>query len=188
MHSYNQIQSFPKYSEIIFLSKIISFFSVLYILGDDNINNVSQLFKSKEVNPYGVYCISLCNDGELVDLIIDDYIPFDNKKNMECFSKGNEGTVWVQLLEKAFAKLYGSYYNLERVELDNIFDNITCAPILTYNSKHKDAPKIMDEIYRYNWTMFASSGETASSRDLLKDIGLFCSYFYPIEKVLNYKC
>ena len=53
----------------------------------------------------------LCNNGAWVEVTVDDYFPcFEHGGPI--FSKANGNELWVLLLEKAYAKLHGNYYNL----------------------------------------------------------------------------
>lgn len=47
--------------------------------------------------------------GEWKEIIIDDKFPCFNEERGPCFTKGNGSELWVLILEKAWAKLYGSY-------------------------------------------------------------------------------
>jgi hypothetical protein len=48
--------------------------------------------------------------GETRHIVVDDRFPFDEEKNNWAFSRcGTEHEIWVLLLEKAWAKLFGSY-------------------------------------------------------------------------------
>ena len=42
---------------------------------------------------------------------MDDYIPIKYKQ--PAFTKSNDHSIWVMLLEKAYAKAFGSYYNIQ---------------------------------------------------------------------------
>jgi hypothetical protein len=46
--------------------------------------------------------------GEIEEVVIDDYVPV-NDSGRPIFAQPFENSVWVMLLEKARAKLYGSY-------------------------------------------------------------------------------
>jgi len=75
--------------------------------------------KVKDFNKVGCYCIEMTVDGEPLEIVIDDWFPFYIDKNGEeqfCFAKNKagetddgEGEMWVQLMEKAWAKVCGSY-------------------------------------------------------------------------------
>jgi hypothetical protein len=41
---------------------------------------------------------------------VDHYFPFFKQKNNPSFTKRLEGAVWAMLLEKAWAKCFGSYH------------------------------------------------------------------------------
>jgi len=72
---------------------------------------VQRLFLTQEVNPEGVYFLRFCKDGEWVTVAVDDYFPcFPMGEPM--FSRAHGAELWVLLLEKAYAKLFGNYYAL----------------------------------------------------------------------------
>lgn len=86
---------------------------------------IDNLFITKEFDPRGKYQIQLF-DGTLKNgegawrvFTVDDFIPCDKTsweregKAKPTFSQPNGNELWVMLLEKAFAKLCGSYAALE---------------------------------------------------------------------------
>lgn len=90
------------------------------------IGGIDNLFITKEFDPRGMYTIQLFDGtadscrGAWRKFTIDDYIPCDrrqwnngNGRAVPKFSQPNGNELWVMLLEKAFAKLCGSYKNLE---------------------------------------------------------------------------
>ncbi|KRX04560.1 hypothetical protein PPERSA_04375 [Pseudocohnilembus persalinus] len=68
---------------------------------------IKRLFTSSEYNEFGIYAIWLHVNGEWKQIIIDDYIPCYNGQPI--FSKNTGNEIWVMLIEKAYAKAYGSY-------------------------------------------------------------------------------
>jgi len=76
-------------------------------------------FKVKKVNSAGIYAIEFNCDGEPLIVCVDDWFPFYKDKNgieKFCFARtkvgelrDGTGEVWVQLIEKAWAKICGSY-------------------------------------------------------------------------------
>ena len=86
---------------------------------------IDNLFLTKEFDPRGMYTIQLFDGtadncrGAWRKFSIDDYIPCCAHAWQEGrgsarlkFSQLNGNELWVMLLEKAFAKLCGSYKNL----------------------------------------------------------------------------
>jgi len=55
--------------------------------------------------------VSFFINGLLTPVMIDDYLP--TKKGTLCFAKSRDEELWVCLLEKAWAKLYGCYARIE---------------------------------------------------------------------------
>jgi calpain-15 len=54
-----------------------------------------------------VFVVSLAVNGKKIEVVLDDYFPTIN--GAPAFSRGNGPELWVLVLEKAFAKIYGSY-------------------------------------------------------------------------------
>ena len=161
-----------------------SFLSVIAALAE-NSDHVHSMFITDKTNPYGIYGVYLCKDGEKKQIIIDDYFPCDNKMNIECFSTGCTGTLWVQILEKCYAKAYGSYSNSETKDIERIIQDLTCAPIISLDNSYKHLYSALSEAYENNWLIIASAGDTEASQELLKEIGLVPTHAYAILKVFT---
>lgn len=69
---------------------------------------VERLFYTKEKSPEGFYQVQFCKSGEWVRVTVDDYFPCF-PKDTPIFSRSHGNELWVLLLEKAYAKLHGSY-------------------------------------------------------------------------------
>lgn len=71
---------------------------------------VEDCFITKTMNDEGKYIVRLYDDGVLKHIPLDDHFPWDGKKFNFSHCEGNkENEIWVHLLEKAWAKLCGSY-------------------------------------------------------------------------------
>ena len=159
-----------------------SFLSVIAALAE-NSDHIHSIFITDKVNPYGIYGVYLCKDGEYRQIIIDDYFPCDSKINLECFSTGCADTLWVQILEKCYAKAYGSYANSETKDIERIIQDLTCAPIISLDNSYKNLSSALAEAYENKWLIIASAGETEASQELLKEIGLVPTHAYAILQV-----
>ena len=73
---------------------------------------ISRLFDFNEANDYGVHGVWLNINGVWTRYILDEYFPsyFNGIEHDLAFSKTEQNELWVILLEKAYAKAYGSYW------------------------------------------------------------------------------
>jgi hypothetical protein len=76
--------------------------------------DIENLFVTKETDEAGRYVLQLfCTaTKQWVNVEIDDHIPVSPGRNSPCCAKSVDNEMWVMLLEKAFAKCWGSYGNL----------------------------------------------------------------------------
>jgi calpain-15 len=73
--------------------------------------HVEKLFITQAYNEEGVYRLRICNNGAWVEVTVDDYFPC-MENGGPIFSRSNGNELWVLLIEKAYAKIHGNYYNL----------------------------------------------------------------------------
>jgi calpain-15 len=92
---------------------------------------IRRLFLKDRVNDEGIYRVRLCKNGEWVIVTVDDYFPcFPNESPIFSRSHGNE--LWVLILEKAYAKLHGSYMLLKKGwPVEGLID-LTGCPTVSY--------------------------------------------------------
>ncbi len=69
---------------------------------------------------------------QVVDL--DEYFPF--LKGKPVFSRSNNRELWAMLMEKAWAKLYGSYMNIASGHAEECLHDFTGAPIKFFKLKN----------------------------------------------------
>lgn len=73
----------------------------------------------------------ICDQGEWKQVIIDEYFPCISATKGPAFTKGNQGEIWVMLLEKAWAKINGSYDGIEAGLTRECLHDFTGAPTQT---------------------------------------------------------
>eukprot|EP00928_Gymnodinium_smaydae_P082161 TRINITY_DN65562_c0_g1_i1.p1 TRINITY_DN65562_c0_g1~~TRINITY_DN65562_c0_g1_i1.p1 ORF type:complete len:1111 (+),score=151.42 TRINITY_DN65562_c0_g1_i1:22-3333(+) len=88
---------------------------------------ISKLFFTKEYNPNGVYHMQLCHAGVWRGIVLDDLFPttqvaeghmdgrmiYFSRGGTLCYLQAARRQLWVPLVEKAAAKLYGCYGSLK---------------------------------------------------------------------------
>lgn len=72
---------------------------------------IEDIFITKHINESGIYELKLFQGNKEVRVIVDDYIPCQENGKV-AFSSNHGNEIWVMILEKAYAKLHGSYSRL----------------------------------------------------------------------------
>lgn len=124
-----------EYSKILpgIATKNTYFLSALGLLEFYNKNLIERLFLTDTINNFSCYAVVLNYNGEWCIIDVDDYFPFSKTKNQVLFSRSEKNEVWLMILEKAYAKLYGSYENIQNGNIvDAIFD-LTGIPYEYFN-------------------------------------------------------
>lgn len=70
------------------------------------------MFLIKEHNAFGIYVVALCITGVWKEILLDEYFPVSIQTGKPAFNSTKSKALWVMLLEKAYAKVYGGYYNI----------------------------------------------------------------------------
>ena len=119
------------------------FLSVLSV-STENPDRIRKLFVSEEVSDAGMFQVCLTKNGLKVKVTIDSFFPCTKHGN-PCFSSANGNELWVLILEKAWAKLHGSYDMIIGGRAHETFRDILGAPAGFYKSSDEDAfQKLLD--------------------------------------------
>ena len=78
----------------------------------------------------GAYGVKLCKDGMWKCIVIDDCFPISS--GHMAFSKARRGQLWVALIEKAMAKLHGSFAAIESGSMSEGLALLTGWPCVTH--------------------------------------------------------
>lgn len=155
-----------------------NFISVISALAEFP-KRIEKLFLSSDINNGGIYGVKICKDGLLKEIVVDDYLPVDNNKEL-AFSHDNKNSLWVPILEKCYAKAYGSYNLIELKDVEGILRDLTYAPVVTLDNSNDDLIQELVDAYNNNWIILASAGDTEASLELLRELGLKPDYEYAI--------
>lgn len=104
------------------------------------------------VNVAGIYALNLTVNGELKTIIVDDYVPVD-WYNRPAFSTTASGNAWVMLLEKAWAKLNGSYESIISGTCKEAFTFVT--PFIARNFHTLPGNDEDKDIDMWDWIVIA---------------------------------
>lgn len=90
---------------------------------------IEQIFLNKDVNDSGCYALKLYVNGEPVEVVVDDYFPWDKDEKTWAFSRcSKDKEIWVLLIEKAWAKIFGNYMRIEAGLAGEAMPALTGAP------------------------------------------------------------
>mmetsp|Transcript_3680 Transcript_3680/g.3609 ORF Transcript_3680/g.3609 Transcript_3680/m.3609 type:complete len:142 (-) Transcript_3680:1542-1967(-) len=93
---------------------------------------IERLFLINEYNEEGVYRVKICKNGEWREIVIDDHFPcYPNGQPF--FSKGHGNELWVLILEKAYAKIHGTYKNIVGGIPHEAMMDLTGCPTTSFN-------------------------------------------------------
>ncbi|KRX00369.1 hypothetical protein PPERSA_10868 [Pseudocohnilembus persalinus] len=93
---------------------------------------IERIFITKNFNEQGVYRVRLCINGQWQVVTIDDYFPCYPNDAGPVFGKNHGNELWFLILEKAFAKCYKSYLNLQNLTSKDTFYALTGCPCQFY--------------------------------------------------------
>jgi calpain len=134
-------------------------------------------------NKLNKYC-SFWRFGKWVDVVIDDRLPTINGKLVFNYST-DENEFWSALLEKAYAKLHGSYQALNDGHTSEALEDFTGG--ITERFKLKEAPQNLFDILVKGFernSMMGCSIDNLGSQNVKKErLGLFSGHAYSITKV-----
>jgi len=97
---------------------------------------IERIFHTKKTNKKGLYAIWLCIDGVWKLIFIDDQIVCVSPTSGPAFSKANGPELWVLLLEKCYAKAYGSFGSINFGKSGECINDLTGAPYMNFDSQN----------------------------------------------------
>lgn len=130
------------------------------------------MFVSKEVNERGAYAITLTKHGEKRTMIIDDTLPISGNEPAFCHER--RGLLWVSLLNKAWAKLHGSYDSSRISCMHQAIRDLTGAP--SFEWPIADTPELFNKFMeglKKNYLMLVTIDiRNSEERASLKKLGV----------------
>jgi len=124
----------------------------IMVIAECNVR-IRALFQRHIENDRGAYCVSMHFNGELREVIIDDRIPCDAATKMPIFAHCRRGEIWLSLLEKAYAKLRGSYAAIQKGSASAALSDLLGCPVFVRPSNgltEEEAAVLIDAIMRHD--------------------------------------
>jgi len=161
------------------------FLSALSVLADRP-HLIDRILLTKKYNPEGAYAVRVFHDGGWKRVVVDDLFP--TKYRQLAFGRGKGKQLWVSILEKAYAKLHGSYAAITGGRaFDALFD-LTGAPCEAINLEKEDTDLNMVwgrllSFQQSNFLMAASCSRKDASEAHFQAVGLVLKHAYSLVDV-----
>ncbi len=143
------------------------------------------IFLTQTPNAAGIYTMRLFVNGELTDITVDEYFPYSPGANdfAFCTSK-DKRCIWPLLLEKAFAKIHGSYQRIESGTMMEALLTLTCAYIETYAHSDYEEADLWNKIEhadRKDYILMTNvSSDNEDEQRKLQEMGLVDHHAYTL--------
>lgn len=124
---------------------------------------------NKDTNDAGCYLVYFYVNGVRTPVMVDDYLPV-NKNGKLAFISCGGGEFWASLLEKAWAKLNGSYVRIENSSPAVLYSALTGLPSdIFHHLEIKDPQKQWETVYthikRKNYVIVTHKGSSKPKID-----------------------
>lgn len=93
---------------------------------------IQRLIDVEKTNDKGIWAVTLYKNGVAQEIIMDNYIPC--RDGRPCFSRANGNELWVLMMEKAWAKVHGTYERIEAGQCSDAMRDLTGAPSYSLNT------------------------------------------------------
>ena len=146
-----------------------------------------KVFIDKERTENGCYRVRFLIRGIPKIVCVDDSFPADSK-NMFAFAMSGRRELWVQVLEKAWAKVNQSYAGTIAGLPSEAFSALSEAPCVTYFHKRYTPDKIWSILKREKTKgFFIATNTSAMNPELEKEIGLVSGHAYSITNLYEFE-
>jgi len=124
------------------------FYSALAVMAEFP-QRLSRVFRTKEINKQGIYSLSFMVAGISLEILLDDYFPcIGHSRPLYSKPLGNE--LWFLLLEKAFAKLYGGYQEIENIGIVESLEVLSGMPVSQHMFKDVNEDRLWRKLMDYD--------------------------------------
>eukprot|EP00727_Mastigamoeba_balamuthi_P000557 m51a1_g10499 putative peptidase s8 and s53 subtilisin kexin sedolisin (1916) ;mRNA; f:103766-111067 len=152
---------------------------------------IEALFCAHEDNDVGCYCVTMHFNGERRDVLVDEYFPVtcSGTTVKPLYSRNNGAELWVMVIEKAYAKIHGSYEAISGGSEGTALTNLTGAPMLRYNV-HPGMTDINDLFHKLEAHdkadhVMCCSIDPQRSEAALRRLGLITNHSYALLQAVQ---
>ena len=143
---------------------------------------VRELFITTEPNEAGVYRLKLYLNGVATEITVDEYFPCKADGSFAFARNADNNTIWPMLIEKAYAKAFGSYQRIESGHMMESLQTLTCSYIDILD--HHETP--LDELWGHikdaisKDYIILTNVHAGEASDRVKALGLVDNHAYTL--------
>ncbi|XP_053565352.1 calpain-14-like [Bombina bombina] len=153
----------------------------------DILANVVPKNQSFEKNYAGIFHFRFWRFGEWVDVVVDDRLPVNAEGKLLFVSSIRKNSFWGALLEKAYAKLCGSYEDMQIGQVAEALVDFTGGVNMTI--KLAEAPPDLWQIMiRAAYSGSLMGCQTRSGPERVLDNGLVAGHAYTVTGIRRVTC
>ena len=142
------------------------------------------MFITQSANRAGIYLVRFFLNGQEMPVIIDDFLPVNNSTGKPAFAKCRDGELWVSLLEKAWAKLHGTYARCSGGLPCFAANHIMGVPAESYvHSEVKDPAHFYERIKSADRRSFTMIASTPGEGEVESALGLVSGHAYSLISI-----
>ncbi|VFQ77346.1 unnamed protein product [Cuscuta campestris] len=164
------------------------FLSAVAVLTE--VSRISEVIITPEYNEEGIYTVRFCIQGEWVPVVIDDWIPCESPGKPAFATSKKKNELWVSILEKAYAKLHGSYEALEGGLVQDALVDLTGGAGEEIDMRSTEAQidlasgRLWSQVLRFNQEGFLLGAGSPSGSDVhISSSGIVQGHAYSILQV-----
>eukprot|EP01061_Rhynchopus_euleeides_P007536 TRINITY_DN16573_c5_g1_i1.p1 TRINITY_DN16573_c5_g1~~TRINITY_DN16573_c5_g1_i1.p1 ORF type:complete len:795 (+),score=389.45 TRINITY_DN16573_c5_g1_i1:122-2506(+) len=160
---------------------------------------VRSCFEQGQDPDLGLYRVSLCKNGWWQTVIVDDFLPCSGPKPAFARNRDEPNEIWVSLIEKAYAKIHGSFAAIMTGGSAPALGDLTGCPYKTFEFEGDDTTSF-DQLLQNDENEFLQvlgtpgrnimyladkqiTPEMQKQWDQYQAVGLVCEHSYSLLEV-----
>ena len=142
------------------------------------------LNNDSELNKAGIYGVNLYTLGVPHTVIVDDYLPLHSSGKTLFAAPGEDHSLWVAVLEKAFAKYYGNYLHIEGGFPEVAIRTLNGGPFLEIHNESTSVEKLWQTLLKHDQhkDLITAASHNGSDTDT-DDKGVVLGHAYTVQGV-----
>lgn len=149
---------------------------------------IKSVFLTQEINSAGIYAFRFFIRGKPWVVTIDDELLFDQDDNLVFSKQGPNNEVWGPLLEKAFAKVKGTYSHVNGGYAVSGLRMLIGSPVFHYAIEDESNLETWEQLKTYDDLKYIVTMGTESKNEIqLNSCGLSTNHAFSLVAVFPLK-